>query len=167
MSKFLVADDSGVREKLARTEQRAARERAKVERFLAQKAQREAVQAAAQAAREEFLAAKAALEAEVEASKVDASKVEASTAEVVAPVAEAEPAPKRKRKPKPESNMPTPLVLLPLQACSQHVARESDRAIRCPTFRAPTFLRTSRAPLLVGFARFLRRSARPTLASQL
>jgi len=107
MSKFLVADDSGVREKLARTEQRAARERAKVERFLAQRAQRETVQAAAQAAREELLAAQA---------EVEASKVEASTAEVIALVAGSEAAPKRKRKPKSESNTPTPLVLLPRQA---------------------------------------------------
>jgi len=100
-----VADDPATRAKVERTQQRAARERAKVASFLAQKAQREAVHAEAQAARQEVLDAEAAVQAEAAAPGEPAVEVAP-----VGPAAGAVPA-KRPRKSRAKADSPS-LVLL-------------------------------------------------------
>ena len=105
------ADDPATRAKLERTQQRAARERAKVANFLAQRAQREAVQAEAQAARQEVLEAEAAVQAEaVAAAAAGPSEPVETVAAPVGPVAGAAPS-RRPRKPKAKADSPS-LVLL-------------------------------------------------------
>lgn len=104
------ADDPATRAKLERTQQRAARERAKVANFLAQKAQREAVQAEAQAARQEVLEAEAAVQAEAAAAAGPSEPVETTPAAPVGPAAGAAPS-RRPRKPKVKADSPS-LVLL-------------------------------------------------------